>query len=47
MLEKDKLNGTIFIDWYRDLRIVLRQEKAEYVLKEPYPDDLPDNVDES
>lgn len=42
VLEKEKLNGTNFIDWYRNLRIVLRQEKKEYVLEQPYPDDLPD-----
>ena len=35
-----------FIDWYHNLRIVLRQEKIEYVLEEPYPDDLPDDADE-
>jgi hypothetical protein len=29
------------MDWYCNLRIVLRQEKTEYVLIEPYPDDLP------
>ena len=28
----------------RNLRIVLRQEKREYVLEQPYPDDLPDNA---
>jgi hypothetical protein len=39
--EKEKLNGANFMDWYRNLRIVLRQEKTEYVLTEPYPDDLP------
>ena len=44
VLEKEKLNGTNFIDWYRNLRIVLRQEKREYVLEQPYPDDLPDNA---
>src|SRR6185369_11055281 len=44
VLEKEKLNGTNFIDWYRNLRIVLRQEKKEYVLEQPYPDDLPDNA---
>jgi hypothetical protein len=44
VLEKEKLNGTNFIDWYRNLRIVLRQEKMEYVLEQPYPDDLPDNA---
>jgi hypothetical protein len=38
--EKEKLNGANFIDWYRNLRIVLRQEKIEYVLTEPYHDDL-------
>ena len=44
VLEKEKLNGTNFIDWYRNLRIVLRQEKKEYILEQPYPDDLPDNA---
>jgi hypothetical protein len=38
------LNGTNFIDWYRNLRIVLRQKKKEYVLEQAYPDDLPDNA---
>jgi hypothetical protein len=41
LFEKKKLNGANFMDWYRNLRIVLRQEKTEYVLTEPYPDDLP------
>jgi hypothetical protein len=44
VLEKEKLNGTNFIDWYRNLRIVLRQEKKEYVLEQAYPDDLLDNA---
>ena len=44
VLEKEKLNGANFIDWYRNLRIVLRQEKTEYVLQQPYPEDLPDNA---
>jgi hypothetical protein len=43
ILDKDKLNGTNFIDWNRNLRIVLRQEKKEYVLDTPYPDE-PQNV---
>jgi hypothetical protein len=38
VLEKEKLNGINFIDWYRNLRIVLRQEKMEYVLEQAYPD---------
>ena len=44
VLEKEKLNGANFIDWYRNLRIVLRNEKKEYVLEQPYPDDLPDGT---
>ncbi|KAK2630885.1 hypothetical protein QOZ80_UnG0720430 [Eleusine coracana subsp. coracana] len=44
ILEKEKLSGTNFIDWYRNLRIVLKQEKKEYVLELPYPDDLPENA---
>jgi hypothetical protein len=40
LLEKEKLNGANLIDWYYNMRIVLRQEKIEYVLTEPYPDDL-------
>jgi hypothetical protein len=41
LLEKEKLNGANFMDWYCNLRIVLIQEKIEYVLTKPYPDDLP------
>jgi hypothetical protein len=41
LLEKEKLNGANFMEWYRNLRIVLRQEKTEYVLTESHPDDLP------
>jgi hypothetical protein len=44
VLGKEKLNGTNFIDWYRNLRIVLRQEKEEYVLKQPKPDELPNGA---
>jgi hypothetical protein len=44
VVEKEKLNGKNFIDWYRNLRIVLGQEKKEYVLEQAYPDDLPDNA---
>jgi hypothetical protein len=41
IIEKEKLSGMNFIDWYRNLRIVLRQEEKEYVLEQQYPDDLP------
>ncbi|KAG8647429.1 hypothetical protein MANES_09G072919v8 [Manihot esculenta] len=36
ILEKDKLkeNVTNFVDWFRNLRIVLKQEKKSYVLDE-------------
>ena len=39
VLEKDKLNGTNFIDWSRNLRIVLKQEKKSYVLDAPLPNE--------
>ena len=37
LLEKEKLNGTNFLDWFRNLRIVLKQERKEYVIEEPIP----------
>jgi hypothetical protein len=40
LLEKEKLNRANFIYWYRDLRIVLKQQKTEYALIESYPEDL-------
>ena len=39
ILEREKLNGTNFIDWFRNLRIVLKQEKKEYILEGPYPEE--------
>ncbi|KAG8633862.1 hypothetical protein MANES_18G141045v8 [Manihot esculenta] len=43
ILEKDKLkeNGTNFIDWFRNLRIVLKQEKKSNVLDEGIPEPPP------
>jgi hypothetical protein len=41
LFEKEKVNGANFIDWYHNLRIVLKQEKPEYILTESYPKDLP------
>ena len=41
VLEKDKLNGSNFLDWYRNLRIVLKHEKKEYVLEKPIPKKAP------
>src|SRR5688572_12469993 len=37
VLEKDKLNGTNYSDWIRNLRIVLRADKKEDVLDTPLP----------
>ena len=42
--EKDKLNGTNFTNWYRNLRIVLKHEKKEHVLDNPLPDEPEDNA---
>ena len=37
ILEKDKLTGTNFLDWFRNVRIVLTQERKLYVLENPIP----------
>ena len=39
VLEKDKLTGTNFFDWFQNLRIVLKQERKLYVLDEPLPEE--------
>ena len=44
VLEKDKLTGTNFLDWFRNLRIVLKQERKLYVLDEPLLEEPADNV---
>ena len=36
--DKEKLNGRNFLDWQRNLRIVLMQEKEEYIIDTPIPD---------
>ena len=41
VLDKDKLNGANFLDWYRNLRIVLTQECKLYVLEQPIPEAPP------
>ncbi len=38
VLETNKLAGPNFLDWHRNLRLVLRQEKIEYVLDTPILD---------
>ncbi|KAK8500275.1 hypothetical protein V6N12_017851 [Hibiscus sabdariffa] len=44
LLEKEKLNGINFLDWFRNLRIVLKQERKEYVIEEPVPDESAANA---
>jgi len=44
ILEKDKLNGTNYADWIRNLRIVLRAEKKEENLDTPLPKAPTDNA---
>ena len=44
VLEKDKLNGTNYADWIRNLRIVLKAEKKEHVLDNPLPDEPAENA---
>ncbi|KAL4388515.1 hypothetical protein GQ457_09G017440 [Hibiscus cannabinus] len=44
LLEKEKLNGINFLDWFRNLRIVLKQEQKEYVIEEPVPNEPGTNV---
>ncbi|KAK9007104.1 hypothetical protein V6N11_050937 [Hibiscus sabdariffa] len=39
LLEKEKLNGINFLDWFRNLRIVIKQERKEYVIEEAVPND--------
>ena len=43
ILEKDKLNGTNFTNWYHNLRIVLKHDKKEHVLEDPLPEEPADN----
>ena len=39
ILEKDKLNSKNFLDWYRNLRIVLKHERKLYVIDQAIPDE--------
>lgn len=40
VLEKDKLIGTSFLNWNRNLRIILRQERKLQVTEMPLPEPL-------
>ena len=39
VLEKEKLNVTNFLDWSRNLRIVLKQDRKMYVLDNEIPNE--------
>ncbi|GKB23544.1 hypothetical protein Tco_0862945 [Tanacetum coccineum] len=38
ILVKEKLNGSNFLDWYRNIRIVLRNEQQLHHLEEALPE---------
>ncbi|KAJ8772352.1 hypothetical protein K2173_027529 [Erythroxylum novogranatense] len=40
LMDSNKLTGPNFLDWLRNLRIVLRSEKLGYILDVPLPDPL-------
>ncbi|KAI5387652.1 hypothetical protein KIW84_073656 [Lathyrus oleraceus] len=41
ILDKEKLSGTNFLDWHRNLRIVLKHDRKLYVLEKPVPEEEP------
>ena len=44
LLDKYTLTGSNYIDWLRNVRIVLRTESLLHVLEEPVPDERPINA---
>ena len=44
ILEKNKLNGTNFLDWSRNLRIFFKQERKSYVIDTTFPPVPPSNA---
>ncbi|KAD7477199.1 hypothetical protein E3N88_00335 [Mikania micrantha] len=44
ILEKDKLNNTNFLEWDRNLKIVLKFAKKHYVLEGPVPNEPKGNT---
>ncbi|KAI5410746.1 hypothetical protein KIW84_056043 [Lathyrus oleraceus] len=41
ILDKEKLSGMNFLDWHRNLRIVLKHDRKLYVLEKPVPEEEP------
>ena len=44
IFNREKLNGTNFMEWYQNIRIVLRHDKKMYVPETPFPDTLASNA---
>ncbi|KAD6119012.1 hypothetical protein E3N88_10283 [Mikania micrantha] len=44
ILEKDKLNNTNFLEWHRNLKIVLKFAKKHYILEGPIPNEPEGNT---
>ena len=40
ILDTNKLTGLNYVDWLRNLRIILTQRKVSYILDTPAPDSL-------
>ena len=38
ILDKEKLSGTKFLEWHRNLRIILKHDKKLYILDTPVPE---------
>ena len=46
ILDKNKLTGPNFLEWIKNLRILLKVEKLAYVLDEPLPNSFVDDASE-
>ena len=46
ILDEHKLKGENYNDWFRNLKIVLRQEKIFYVLERPIPLEPDEDADQ-
>ena len=44
ILNQDRLTGLNFIDWIRNLKVILASEKILYVLEQSLPGPLPENA---
>ena len=40
ILDANKLIGSNYVDWLKNLRIILTQKKVSYILDTPVPDSL-------